>query len=94
MADEARNGVEEDVRSGFLDWLFRFSVKGDDGNLYSLGGYILSLAVEMLDLVVMCYALGTVHMDITGQAMQKGPSEFMGKAREIRAFSNKPFIQL
>lgn len=79
LADEARNGVEEDVRSGFLDWLFRFSVTGDDGNLYSLGGSILSLAVEKLDLVVMNCALGTGHMDITGQAMQKGPSGFMGK---------------
>ena len=38
LADEARNGVEEDVRSGFLDWLFEFNVTGDDGELYALGG--------------------------------------------------------
>lgn len=59
LADEARNGVEEDVRSGFLDWLYRFSVTGDDGQLYSLGGSILSLAVEKLDLVTMSCAVGT-----------------------------------
>lgn len=51
LDDEARNGVEEDVRSGFLDWLFRFHVTGDDGELYSLGGSILSLALEKIDLV-------------------------------------------
>ena len=26
LADEARNGVEEEVRSGFLDWLLEFNV--------------------------------------------------------------------
>lgn len=46
LADEARNGVQEDVRSGFLDWLFSFNVTGDDGELYDLGGSILSLALE------------------------------------------------
>ncbi|WP_347980174.1 hypothetical protein [Limosilactobacillus allomucosae] len=51
LADEARNGVVENVRSGFLDWLFRFHVTGDDGELYSLGGSILSLAQEKIDLV-------------------------------------------
>lgn len=56
LADEARNGVKEDVRSEFLDWLFQFSVTGDDGELYSVGGSILSLAVEKLDVVSMnCY---------------------------------------
>ena len=30
LADEARNGVEEEVRSGFIDWLFEFNVEGDD----------------------------------------------------------------
>lgn len=49
--DEARAGVEEEVRSGFLDWLFQFSVTGDDGELYSIGGSILSMALEKLDVV-------------------------------------------
>ena len=58
LADEARNGVEEEVRSGFLDWLFEFNVEGDDGELYALGGSILSLALEKMDLVNLCYAKG------------------------------------
>lgn len=58
LADEARNGVEEDVRSGFLDWLFQFSVTGDDGELYSVGGSILALAVEKLDVVSMNWTKG------------------------------------
>ncbi len=58
LADEARNGVEEDVRSGFLDWLFQFSVTGDDGELYALGGAILSLALEKIDLVTMNWTKG------------------------------------
>lgn len=62
--DEARNGVEEEVRSGFLDWLFQFSVTGDDGELYSLGGSILSLALEKIDLVSMNWTKGK------GQAVQ------------------------
>ena len=33
LADEARNGVKEEVRSGFLDWLMEFNVEGDDGEL-------------------------------------------------------------
>ncbi len=51
LADEARNGVVEEVRSGFLDWLMEFNVEGDDGELYSLGGAILSMALEKMDLV-------------------------------------------
>ncbi len=51
LADEARCGVKEEVRSGFLDWLTSFVVKGDDGETYVCGGSILSLAVERLDLV-------------------------------------------
>lgn len=58
LADEARNGVVEDVRSGFLDWLFQFSVTGDDGEFYSLGGSILSLAQEKIDLVTMNWTKG------------------------------------
>lgn len=46
LNDEARNGVEEEVRSGFLDFLFEFNVEGEDGELYAIGGSILSLALE------------------------------------------------
>ncbi|WP_028296286.1 hypothetical protein [Olivibacter sitiensis] len=63
LADEARNGVEEDVRSGFLDWLFQFSVTGDDGELYSVGGSILSLALEKLDVVSMNWTKGKGHVE-------------------------------
>lgn len=58
LADEARNGVEEEVRSGFLDWLFEFNVEGDDGELYGLGGSILSMNLEKIDLVAMCLCKG------------------------------------
>ena len=58
LADEARNGVVEEVRSGFLDWLMEFNVEGDDGELYALGGSILSLALEKMDMVNLCYAKG------------------------------------
>ena len=58
LADEARNGVQEEVRSGFLDWLFEFNVTGDDGELYALGGSILSMALEKMDLVTMNFAKG------------------------------------
>lgn len=58
LADEARNGVQEEVRSGFLDWLFQFSVTGDDGELYSLGGSILSMALEKMDLVSINWTKG------------------------------------
>ncbi len=59
LADEARNGVKEEVRSGFLDWLFEFNVTGGDGELYALGGSILSLALEKIDLATLCMAKGT-----------------------------------
>lgn len=58
LADEARRGVKEEVRSGFLDWLFECNVVGDDGELYALGGSILSLALEKIDLVTLCMAKG------------------------------------
>ncbi|HIS69070.1 MAG TPA: hypothetical protein IAA58_06890 [Candidatus Gallacutalibacter stercoravium] len=58
LADEARTGVKEEVRSGFLDWLFQFSVVGDDGELYAIGGSILSLAQEKLDLVSINWTSG------------------------------------
>ena len=58
LADEARNGVEEEVRSSFLDWLLEFNVEGDDGEIYALGGSILSLVLEKMDLVNLCYAQG------------------------------------
>ena len=53
LRDDARKGVKEEVRSGFLDWLYQFSVEGDDGEHYSIGGSILSMNVEKLDLVTM-----------------------------------------
>ncbi len=59
LADEARSGVKEEVRSGFLDWLTSFVVKGDDGETYVCGGSILSLAVEQLDLVSVGLSKGT-----------------------------------
>ena len=59
LADEARNGVKEEVRSGFLDWLFEFNVTGDDGELYALGGSILSMNLEKMDLVTMNCSKGT-----------------------------------
>ena len=34
LADEARNGVKEDVRSGFLDWLFSTSLTDESGNQF------------------------------------------------------------
>lgn len=58
LDDEARKGVEETVRSGFLDWLFQFSVKGEDGEEYALGGSILSLALEKTDVVSINYTYG------------------------------------
>ena len=58
LADEARNGVQEEVRSGFLDWLVEFNVEGDDGELYALGGSILSMALEKMDLATLCMAKG------------------------------------
>ena len=61
LADEARTGVKEDVRSGFLDWLTSFVVKGDDGETYTCGGSILSLAVEKLDIVSIGLAKGSGH---------------------------------
>lgn len=63
LADEARNGVKEDVRSGFLDWLFQFSVTGDDGESYSIGGSILSMALEKLDVVSFNCAKGTGRVE-------------------------------
>lgn len=62
LVDEARNGVQEEVRSGFLDWLFEFNVEGDDGELYALGGSILSLALEKMDLANLCMAKGKGHV--------------------------------
>lgn len=53
LADEARQGVKEEVRSGFLDWLYHFSVIGEEGELYSIGGSILSMELEQIDFVSM-----------------------------------------
>lgn len=51
LADDARIGVEEAVRSGFLDWLNDYTMLGDDGESYNVGGSILSLHQEQLDVV-------------------------------------------
>ena len=59
LADEARSGVEEQVRSGFLDWLHQFSLTGEDGERYFVGGSILSLAQEQLDVVNLNWTRGT-----------------------------------
>ncbi len=59
LADEARTITDEDnVRGGFLDWLHMFSVTGDDGELYTLGGAILSMNLEKLDVVNISIARG------------------------------------
>lgn len=58
LADEARRGVEEQVRSGFLDWLHQFSLTGEDGELYSVGGAILSMSLEKMDVVTLTVAKG------------------------------------
>ncbi|MCD8341900.1 MAG: hypothetical protein LUC87_07070 [Clostridiales bacterium] len=63
LADEARNSVAEEVRSGFLDWLFEFNVTGDNGELYGIGGSILSMNQEKIDLTTMnlCRGKGGVR---------------------------------
>lgn len=65
LADDARIGVKEEVRSGFLDWLMSFSVKGDDGEIYTLGGAILSMNVENMDVVSI-----NISKDNGGKAVQ------------------------
>lgn len=62
LADEARTGIEEQVRSGFLDWLHQFSVTGEDGELYSVGGAILSMHLEKMDVVSINIAKGQGHV--------------------------------
>lgn len=63
VADDARIGVKEEVRSGFLDWLFTCNVIGDDGEHYEFGTSILSMNVEQLDLVTMFLAKGHGHSE-------------------------------
>ena len=58
LSDEARCGVKEEVRSGFLDWLLEFHLTGDDGEFYALGGSILSMNLEKMDLVTMNLSKG------------------------------------
>lgn len=59
LDDDARIGVEEEVRSGFLDWLFTCLVTGDDGELYDISATLLSMNLEQLDLVTFALAKGT-----------------------------------
>ena len=58
LSDEARTGVMENSRFGFLDWLHSFSVVGNNGKSYMLGGSILSLFQEKLDVVSINIAEG------------------------------------
>lgn len=58
LDDEARTGFKEKVQSGFLDWLHQFSLTGDDGELYSVGGSILSMQLENMDIVSITVAKG------------------------------------
>lgn len=55
--------LKKKLEVGFLDWLFEINVTGDDGELYGLGGSILSMALEKMDLVtfVMAKGTGNVH---------------------------------
>ena len=87
LADEARNGVEEEVRSGFLDWLFEFNVEGDDGELYALGGSILSMALEKMDLATLCMAKGKGHVRQLKSSIYK-VTEYPGS--EFNYFSEIP----
>lgn len=57
-ADDARTTAGKEVRSGFLDWLHQFSLTGEDGELYSVGGAILSMSLEGLDVVSLNVAKG------------------------------------
>lgn len=58
LNDEKRGFEAETGRSGFLDWLYEFNVEGDDGEQYALGGSILSMKLEQMDLVTLCMAKG------------------------------------
>lgn len=58
LADDARTAVKEEVKSGFLDWLFTSVVTGDDGENYEVGGSILSMNVEQIDLVTLNLSKG------------------------------------
>lgn len=51
LYDEARTNIDKEVKCGFLDWLHQFSVTGEDGELYSVGGAILSMNLEHMDVV-------------------------------------------
>lgn len=87
LADEARAGVKEEIRSGFLDWLFQFSVTGDDGELYSVGGSILSLALEKLDVVSINWTKGKGHVEQLPNSIYK-IGRFPGM--EFRRLLRKP----
>lgn len=62
-SDDARIGVKEEVRSGFLDWLFTCNVIGEDGERYEFGTSILSMNIEKIDLVTMFLAKGHGHSE-------------------------------
>ena len=87
LADDARIGVKEEVRQGFLDWLMRFDVLGDDGEQYSLGGSILSMAVEKLDLVTLSVDHGQGSIRQLRNSIYK-VGKFPGEMVKTRFFPN------
>jgi len=58
LEDEARVGIKDNDKNGFLDWLFTSVVKGEDGEFYEVGGSILSMNTENIDLVTMTLSKG------------------------------------
>ena len=82
LKDEARNGVQEEGRNGFLDWLFEFNVHGDDGKFYMLGGSILSLALEKMDLVALNFSKGKGHIRQLKNSIYK-LAEYPGSVFEL-----------
>ena len=88
LADEARDGVKEEVRSGFLDWLHQFSLTGEDGKLYYVGGSILSLAQERLDVVSINYTTGSGAVRQLPGSIYK-VAEYPGKEHFRRLYREK-----
>jgi len=58
LNDDARTYGKDRHERGFLDWLFTSVVTGDDGELYEVGGSILSMNKEQIDLVTLNLAKG------------------------------------
>lgn len=88
LADEARSGVEEEVRSGFLDWLHQFSLTGEDGRRYYVGGSILSLVQEKLDIVSINWTADTGRVRQLPGSIYK-VADFPGKNHFNRMYREK-----